>query len=128
MAEVRHALAEKNSAKAEEELGDLLFAAVNLARFVQVDPESALKKANAKFQRRFMGMEQTARDRAKDFAQLPREEMEALWDSVKHHETKSPQPPAARAIAANGSAASDLEQPSPAIRPSKNKAAATPSR
>jgi len=57
MAEVRHALAEKDSKKAEEELGDLLFAAVNLARFVRVDPEIALKKANGKFKRRFMEME-----------------------------------------------------------------------
>ncbi len=92
IAEVQHELANKNSSaathRAEEELGDLLFAAVNLARFVQVDPEIALKKANAKFQRRFQNMEQAARARSKDFAQLPREEMEALWDAVKQSEAE----------------------------------------
>jgi MazG family protein len=88
MAEVRHALTEKDSLHAEEELGDLLFAAVNLARFVEVDPEIALKKANVKFQRRFMEMERAAAERAGSFAELPREEMEALWDAVKLNENK----------------------------------------
>jgi tetrapyrrole methylase family protein / MazG family protein len=86
MAEVRHALAQKESRKLEEELGDLFFAAVNLARFVQVDPEISLKKANAKFQRRFMEMERSASNGDRDFTKLPREEMESLWDSVKHRE------------------------------------------
>ena len=86
MAEVRHALTEKDSARAEEELGDLLFAAVNLARFVEVDPEIALQKANVKFQRRFMEMETAAAERAGSFADLPREEMESLWDAVKLRE------------------------------------------
>jgi tetrapyrrole methylase family protein/MazG family protein len=90
MAEVRHALAEKDVSKAEEELGDLLFAVVNLARFVQVDPEIALKKANAKFQRRFMHMEeQSALQHARPFAELPREQMESLWDAVKHNENEN---------------------------------------
>jgi tetrapyrrole methylase family protein / MazG family protein len=89
MAEVRHALAEKDSQKAEEELGDLLFAAVNLARFVQVDPEIALKKANAKFKRRFMEMEKTAVRSGQTFDGMPREEKESLWDAVKHIEKKS---------------------------------------
>ena len=89
MAEVRHALAEKDSKKAEEELGDLLFAAVNLARFVQVDPEIALKKANAKFQRRFMEMEKTARQSDRAFDGMPREDKESLWDAVKHGEKKN---------------------------------------
>jgi tetrapyrrole methylase family protein/MazG family protein len=88
MAEVRHALTEKDSAGAEEELGDLLFAAVNLARFVQVDPEIALAKANTKFQRRFMEMEKAAAERANSFAELPRNEMESLWDAVKLNENK----------------------------------------
>ena len=91
MAEVRHALNENELGKAEEELGDLLFAAVNLARFVQVDPEIALKKANAKFQRRFAQMEKSASARNRAFADLPREEMESLWDSVKRAENKKPQ-------------------------------------
>ena len=89
MAEVRHALAEKDSKKAEEELGDLLFAAVNLARFVQVDPEIALKKANAKFRRRFMEMEKTASQSGCTFDGMPREDKESLWDAVKHTEKKS---------------------------------------
>jgi tetrapyrrole methylase family protein / MazG family protein len=89
MAEVRHALVEKDSKKAEEELGDLLFAAINLARFVQVDPEIALKKANAKFQRRFMEMEKAALQSGRTFDGLPREDKESLWDAVKHSEKKS---------------------------------------
>jgi len=89
MAEVRHALAEKDSKKAEEELGDLLFAVVNLARFVQVDPEIALKKANGKFQRRFMEMEKSALQSERTFDGLPREDKESLWNAVKHGEKKS---------------------------------------
>jgi MazG family protein len=89
MAEVRHALAEKDSKKAEEELGDLLFAAVNLARFVQVDPEIALKKANTKFQRRFMEMEKTALQSGCTFDGMAREDKESLWDAVKHGEKKN---------------------------------------
>ena len=47
----------KNQGNIEEELGDLLFAAVNLARFLHIDPEIALKHANGKFVRRFQEME-----------------------------------------------------------------------
>jgi tetrapyrrole methylase family protein / MazG family protein len=89
MAEVRHALAEKDSKKAEEELGDLLFAAINLARFVQVDPEIALKKANTKFQRRFMEMEKAALQSGRTFDGIAREDKESLWDAVKHGEKKN---------------------------------------
>ena len=93
MAEVRHALNEKEPKKAEEELGDLLFAVINLARFVQVDPEIALKKANTKFQRRFFEMEKSAMARHRSFADLPREEMESLWDAVKQSENKKSESP-----------------------------------
>jgi MazG family protein len=108
MAEVRHALAEKDSKKAEEELGDLLFAAVNLARFVQVDPEIALKKANAKFQRRFMEMEKAALRSDRSFDGMPREDKESLWDAVKHGEKKS----ADARKSANGESPNAKPQPS----------------
>jgi len=70
----------------EEEVGDLLFAAVNVARFVGTDPEIALKHANRKFLRRFQWMESVAQAEGRKFADLPRERMEALWDSSKQHE------------------------------------------
>ena len=85
-AEVRKALAGTNQTKVEEEIGDLLFAAVNLARFLHVDPEIALKKANAKFSRRFKAMEAKARASGREFKDLPREEMEALWNATKETE------------------------------------------
>ena len=61
----------------------LLFAAVNLARFLKVDPEIALKRTNAKFTSRFREMERLARDSGRKLADVPREEMESLWDQAK---------------------------------------------
>lgn len=87
--ELETALAAKNQRGMEEEMGDLLFAAVNLARFMHVDPEIALKKANRKFSRRFRAMEALARDSGREFRDLPREQMEALWEATKGAEAKS---------------------------------------
>jgi tetrapyrrole methylase family protein/MazG family protein len=84
--ELRNALKTKDRRKMEEEMGDLLFATVNLARFLKMDPEIALKKANAKFSRRFRAMEKLARESGREFKKLPREEMEALWDVTKQAE------------------------------------------
>lgn len=81
--ELGTALKLKDAQKIEEEMGDLLFAAVNVARFLHVDPEIALKKANAKFSRRFRAMEALARETGREFKDVPREEMEALWDATK---------------------------------------------
>ena len=67
----------------EEEVGDLLFAAVNVARFLGADPEIALKKANRKFQTRFQWMESAARAEGHPLADLPRERMEELWNLSK---------------------------------------------
>jgi len=67
----------------EEEVGDLLFAAVNVARFLGADPEIALKKANRKFQSRFQWMESAARAEGHPLADLPRERMEELWNLSK---------------------------------------------
>lgn len=88
-AELEAALAGASQPKIEEEMGDLLFAAVNLARFLHVDPEIALKKANGKFARRFRAMEARARESGREFKNLPREEMEALWDATKDAEGKA---------------------------------------
>jgi tetrapyrrole methylase family protein/MazG family protein len=87
--ELKKAFEEQDHLKMEEELGDLLFAAVNLSRFLKIDPEIALKKANAKFSRRFRAMEELARRNGRDFQDLPREQMEAFWDDAKKSEGKA---------------------------------------
>jgi ATP diphosphatase len=61
-----------------EELGDLLFAVVNLARHLNIEPEAALREANRKFEKRFRSIE-----RAPGFVDLPLEEKEALWVEAK---------------------------------------------
>jgi len=71
------------SAKIEEEAGDLLFAGVNIARFLGVDPEIALKKANQKFKRRLEWMESAAAGEGRRLADLPRARMEELWNESK---------------------------------------------
>jgi nucleoside triphosphate diphosphatase len=86
--ELKKALGKQDQPRMEEELGDLLFAAVNLSRFLKTDPEIALKKANAKFSRRFREMERLARKNGREFKDLPREEMEALWEAAKKAEGK----------------------------------------
>ena len=81
--ELRSEVAGGAAERIEEEAGDLLFAAVNVARFLHVDPEIALKKANAKFAARFREMERLARENGKELADVPRAEMEALWERAK---------------------------------------------
>lgn len=77
-------LAEANTAAEQhEEAGDLLFAAVNLVRHYGVDPETALRDANRKFERRFKAMETEA---AGDFKALSLDDKEALWQQIKHME------------------------------------------
>lgn len=77
-----------NSAKAvrslQEEIGDLLFAVVNLARVAQVDPEAALAGTNRKFCRRFEHMEAGLREKGLSLEEASLAEMEALWQSAKH--------------------------------------------
>ncbi len=81
--ELRAALKAGKSTDIEDELGDLLFVAVNLARYLKIDPEIALHQANTKFTRRFQQMEKIARDRGTTFAEVPRPDMETLWDDAK---------------------------------------------
>ncbi|MGC1545397.1 MAG: nucleoside triphosphate pyrophosphohydrolase [Candidatus Acidiferrales bacterium] len=74
------------AAHLEEEVGDLLFAAVNVARFLGADPEIALKKANRKFQSRFQWMESQAAAAGHRLADVPRARMEELWNLSKTQE------------------------------------------
>jgi len=74
------------SADIVEEIGDLLFAAANLARKMGVDAEAALRSANAKFERRFRGMESLAMRQGLVFADLSLEDQERLWQEVKRAE------------------------------------------
>jgi MazG family protein len=67
----------------EDELGDLLFVLVNLARFVKVDPEQALRKTNAKFRRRFGHVEEKLAERGASPGDSNIEEMESLWQQAK---------------------------------------------
>ena len=86
MHEVKEAIEEGDGAHIEEEVGDLLFVAVNLARRLKVDPEIALRKSNAKFERRFRAMEQLADGKEAGFATLSLDEQETLWQAVKAKE------------------------------------------
>ena len=70
-------------ARLEEELGDILFVIVNLARHLQVDPEQALRKTNAKFRRRFGHVEQRLAAAGRTFDEASLAEMDALWDEAK---------------------------------------------
>jgi nucleoside triphosphate diphosphatase len=89
LAEVREAVAAAaksdagSSDKVFEEVGDLLFAAANLARKLDVDAEAALRAANVKFERRFRGMERLAALRGENFEGLSLAAQEALWQEVK---------------------------------------------
>jgi hypothetical protein len=65
------------------EAGDFLFAAANLVRAYGIAPEEALRAANAKFERRFKGMEALAKASSMEFAKLSLDEQEALWQEVK---------------------------------------------
>lgn len=85
--EVREALAMPASPERqdalEDEIGDLLFVAMNLARKAKVDPGTALRRANAKYERRFRQMEALARANGREFGTLSLGEQEALWQAAK---------------------------------------------
>ena len=96
LVELRNA---QSSRQIEEELGDVLFAAVNLARFLKVDPEIALKRTNAKFSSRFRAMERLAHASGRALADVPRNEMESLWDQAKISENENHSRPRAKKAA-----------------------------
>lgn len=89
LAEVEHAIASGNAAHMAEELGDLLFAVVNLSRFVKADAESALRDTNQKFIRRFEAVEDGVARSGKAWDATSLDEMEALWQAAKGRERQA---------------------------------------
>jgi len=81
--ELKSAINEKDTEKISEEIGDLLFVVVNLARKFEVEPETALKKTNRKFRRRFAFIEKELKADGKTLEDSNLEEMDALWNKAK---------------------------------------------
>lgn len=84
--ELQQEIEQGNQAGIEEEFGDVLFSMINLARFLNVDPEAALEKTNKKFKRRFQAMEATLTGNGKSLNDYTLEEMDQEWTRIKTHE------------------------------------------
>jgi MazG family protein len=82
----RQTIPEDLRERLEEEVGDLFFVLVNIARYLALDPESALRKTNRKFRRRFQRMEERLRERGASAEQTSMEELESLWQQAKQQE------------------------------------------
>ena len=87
--EIEAALDAGDEAHAATEVGDLLFAVVNLARHLDADPEGILRAANRKFERRFASIERALAARGKSPKDATLAEMDALWDQAKEEETRT---------------------------------------
>lgn len=81
-------LSPQNPARLQEEMGDLLFATVNLARHLGVNPEEALRQANHKFERRFRGVEQCVQTSGKSFEEHSLTSLDQFWEQVKQQERR----------------------------------------
>jgi MazG family protein len=87
--ELRHELDASQASgnqRREEEVGDLMFAVANLARFLRFDPESCLRRANRKFKRRFQALEEEVAKRGKRLRDCTPEELDSLWEGLKGQE------------------------------------------
>lgn len=89
IAEVEEALTRNDLEHAREELGDLFFATVNLARFLGAHPNDAIAEANRKFSRRFSLVCAKAEDRNLDMSRCSLPELDAIWDEVKRVESET---------------------------------------
>jgi MazG family protein len=87
-------IAPEQRERLEDEVGDLFFVLVNIARFLALDPESALRKTNRKFKRRFQWMEERLRASGRTPQQASMNELEELWQESKREEKRTPQEPA----------------------------------
>ena len=86
IAELKAEVAAQDQQKMEQEFGDVLFSMINYARYLNIDPESALEKTNKKFKRRFELMESYAKQNGLDLAQMSLEEKDAIWKKMKEQE------------------------------------------
>ena len=83
LGELQHEIQEDNQDKIEAEFGDVLFSMINYARFLKVDPESALERTNKKFIKRFQYLETKAKDLNKDLSEMTLAEMNVFWEEAK---------------------------------------------
>lgn len=86
MSELYEAVDSGDAIKIEDEFGDVLFALVNYARFLHIDPENALERTNKKFIRRFQQIETMASGQGKALYDMSLQEMDAMWNEVKKRE------------------------------------------
>lgn len=86
--ELKEAIASLSKTEQQEELGDLLFSVVNLARFLKIEPEEAMSTANRKFFNRFGYIEQQVRLKGRKLEQTDLQEMEALWQEAKKYKDR----------------------------------------
>jgi tetrapyrrole methylase family protein/MazG family protein len=85
VAEFKQALKSEDASRIEEELGDIFFMFVNISRFLDVDPEEALRKTISKFIRRFRYIEENAADAGRSLKDMTLDEMETLWQEAKEN-------------------------------------------
>jgi len=83
LGELKHAIENKDQTAIEDEIGDLLFAVVNLSRKSQIDAESALQAATDKFVRRFNSLEDELKERGKKLGAVDLQELDVIWDKIK---------------------------------------------
>jgi XTP/dITP diphosphohydrolase len=83
LAELTHEVKQNDRDKIEAEFGDVLFSMINYARFLKVDPESALERTNKKFSKRFMYLEAKAKEMGKSLSEMSLQEMDVFWEQAK---------------------------------------------
>jgi tetrapyrrole methylase family protein / MazG family protein len=86
MGELKEAVEQGDNASIEDELGDLLFSIVNVSRFLKINPEDALRKTIAKFDKRFRQVEESFRQRQRPMTEASLAEMDEVWEEVKRRE------------------------------------------
>lgn len=83
--ELHYEVKRRDKSKMEAELGDVLFSIINYARFIKVDPESALERTNKKFINRFQFLEKETKKQGKQISEMSLEEMDVYWEKSKEH-------------------------------------------